>query len=143
MIIKNGLVFNEKGFFENKDIFINNNIIVESIDKLEDKTIIDATDKYVIPGLIDTHIHGSVGYDFCKKDKNNLVEIAKFLKSKGITSFCPTSMTLDENFLVEIFETVKNNLPKECADIVGIHMEGPFISEDKKGAYNKSECGFL
>lgn len=137
MIIKNGLVFNEKGFFENKDIFINNNIIVESIDKVEDKTIIDATDKYVIPGLIDTHIHGSVGYDFCKKDKNNLVEIAKFLKSKGITSFCPTSMTLDENFLVEIFETVKNNLPKECADIVGIHMEGPFISEDKKGAQDK------
>lgn len=137
MIIKNGLVFNEDGFFEKKDVYINDGIIVSSVDEVTDKTIIDANDKYVIPGLIDTHIHGSVGYDFCTKDSNNLVSIAKYLKTQGITAFCPTSMTLDKDYLIDIFETAKSDLPKECASIVGVHMEGPFISSSKKGAQDE------
>ncbi len=134
MIIKNGLVFNEDCFFEEKDLYINNGIIVSSIDEVEDKAEIDAKGNYVIPGLIDTHIHGATGHDFCDKDLSGLEAIARYLKSQGVTSFCPTSMTLSKDLLKEIFNTATNSLPSDCARIVGIHMEGPFLSEAKKGA---------
>ncbi len=134
MIIKNGLVFNENCVFEKKDIYIENNIIVDSIEKVTDKTEIDASGNYVIPGLIDTHIHGATGHDFCDKDAKGLISIAKYLKSNGITAFCPTSMTLKKELLKEIFNTATTDLPKDCANIVGIHMEGPFLSKEKKGA---------
>lgn len=134
MIIKNGLVFNENCVFEKKDIYIENGIIVSSLDEVSDKTEIDANGNYVIPGLIDTHIHGATGHDFCDKDVSGLLSIAKYLKSQGITAFCPTSMTLKKDLLKEIFNTATTDLPKECANIVGIHMEGPFLSSAKKGA---------
>ncbi|WP_250278213.1 N-acetylglucosamine-6-phosphate deacetylase [[Clostridium] colinum] len=134
MIIKNGLVFNENNTFEKKDIYIENGIIVNNIQEVIDKTEIDAKDCYVIPGLIDTHIHGATGHDFCDKDVKGLLQIAKYLKSNGITAFCPTSMTLKKEVLKEIFNTATTYLPKDCANIVGIHMEGPFLSSEKKGA---------
>lgn len=134
MIIKNGLVFNENCVFETKDIYIENGIIVSSLDEVTDKTEIDANGNYVIPGLIDTHIHGATGHDFCDKDVKGLISIAKYLKSQGITAFCPTSMTLKKDVLKEIFNTATANLPQDCANIAGIHMEGPFLSSEKKGA---------
>ena len=137
MIIKNGLIFNENCEFEKKDLYIENGIIVSSIDEVSDKTEIDAKENYVIPGLIDTHIHGATGHDFCDKDVAGLISIAKYLKSQGITAFCPTSMTLKEDVLKEIFVTATEKLPKDCANIVGIHMEGPFISKEKKGAQDE------
>lgn len=137
MIIKNGFVFNENCNFEQKNVYIENGIIVDSIEKVTDKTEIDAKDNYVIPGLIDTHIHGATGHDFCDKDVNGLLSIAKYLKSQGITAFCPTSMTLKKETLKDIFTTATTNLPKDCANIVGIHMEGPFLSSQKKGAQDE------
>lgn len=134
MIIKNGLVFNENCTFEKKDIYIENGIIVSSLDQVTDNEEIDANENYVIPGLIDTHIHGATGHDFCDKDVKGLISIAKYLKSQGITAFCPTSMTLKKDLLKEIFNTATADLPKDCANIVGIHMEGPFLSPEKKGA---------
>lgn len=134
MIIKNGLVFNENCVFEKRDVYIENDIIVSSLDEVSDKTEIDANGNYVIPGLIDTHIHGATGHDFCDKDISGLLSIAKYLKSQGVTAFCPTSMTLKKHLLKEIFNTATTDLPKECANIVGIHMEGPFLSSAKKGA---------
>ena len=138
MIIKNGLVFNEDCKFEQKDVYIENGIIVSTIDEVSDKTEIDAQGNYVIPGLIDTHTHGAMGYDFCDKDVEGIKAIARYLKSQGVTAFCPTSMTLQEEDLKEIFITATETLPNDCANIVGIHMEGPFISKDKKGAQNEA-----
>lgn len=135
MIIKNGLVFNENFQFENKNIAFENNLIIDD-DNDNSGDSFDATGMYVIPGLIDTHIHGAMGHDFCDKDVDGLITIAKYLKSKGVTSFCPTSMTLQKNALIDIFETANSKLPEDCSDIVGIHMEGPFLAEEKKGAQN-------
>lgn len=136
MIIKNGVVFNEQCVFEKKDIYIENGIITEK-DKITDYKEIDAENNYIIPALIDTHIHGAMGKDFCDADFDGLIEMARYLKKNGIGAFCPTSMTLDKNELKNIFETTKKQLPSDCAKIIGIHMEGPFISKEKKGAQNE------
>ena len=97
MIIKNGLVYNENGDFEKRDIYVEGEFITDKAP--EDCEVIDAEGLYVIPGLVDVHTHGAVGHDFCDADLDGLYKIAEFEKSKGVTAFCPTSMTLSEELL--------------------------------------------
>lgn len=101
--------------------------------------IIDAEGLYVLPGLVDVHIHGAVGQDFCDSNPEGLTQIASYLHGKGITSFCPTSMTLPADELKKIFQSILA-VPtgQDHARILGIHMEGPFISPEKKGAQKAS-----
>ena len=93
----------------------------------------------VIPGLVDIHIHGAAGADFSDGDYQGLIRMARTLAARGITSFLPTSMTLPYADLQMAFATaaqLRNQCPADCARPLGIHMEGPFFSEKKKGAQN-------
>ncbi len=138
MIIKNGTIYNgDKGFVIG-DVLVADNRITEDIEAAKkDGIIIDATDKYILPGLVDIHSHGAVGHDFCDASSEGLKEILRYEKSCGITSYCPTSMTLSKDMLIDIFNSATSIKPdKKLANIVGINMEGPFISDNKKGAQN-------
>ncbi len=139
MIIKNGKVYNSYGSFSIKDLYISEGIITADKTKaLNDNTVIDASDKYVIPGLVDIHSHGANGHDFCDASVEGLRTILKFQKSHGITSYCPTSMTLSFDMLEKIFDTVnKISDATDLSRVVGINMEGPFIAKNKKGAQNE------
>ena len=108
MIIKNGLVFQEDGTFAPKDIYIHKGKIVSSESETEDKSVYDAQGMKVLPGLVDIHSHGAFGHDFCDADPEGLKEILRYEKSHGITSYCPTSMTLSKERLLEIFSSVKD-----------------------------------
>lgn len=104
-----------------------------------DESAIDLDGVYVIPGLIDIHIHGNSGYDFSDGDAAGLAIIARYLAENGITSFVPASVTLPEDQLKHAYEVAAafaQQAPKGCAVLRGIHMEGPFFSERKKGAQN-------
>ena len=138
MIIKNGNVFCSDGSFQIRDLLIADGKITDDFKAASsDGKVIDANRKYVIPGLVDIHSHGAVGHDFCDADSNELREILKYEKSCGITSYCPTSMTLAKEMLIDIFNSATEIEPSpELANIVGINMEGPFISDAKKGAQN-------
>lgn len=135
MIIKNGLVFQEDGTFVQKDVYINDGKIVSSESETDDKSVFDAQGLKVIPGLVDIHSHGAFGHDFCDGDPQGLKEILRYEKSQGITSYCPTSMTLSKERLLEIFSSVKDmESAPDLARIAGINMEGPFVDVKKKGA---------
>ena len=137
MIIQHGLVFGEGGKFEKRDIYCNNGRIVPAAGGAEAGNVIDAEGLYVLPGFVDIHTHGAAGHDFCDADVNGLTEIARYQKQHGITSFCPTSMAFDEKRLQKIFETAgKASQRADCARIIGLNMEGPFISRQKAGAQN-------
>ena len=101
----------------------------------------DLDGAYVIPGLIDIHNHGNSGCDFSDGDLGGLVIIAKYLAKNGITSFAPASLTLPEEQLTRAFQTAvefSGQPYADCAVLRGIHMEGPFFSEKKKGAQNSA-----
>ena len=136
MVIKNGLVFQPDGSFAKKDVFIAGERIAENS---QDETIVDAKGCYVIPGLIDVHFHGCVGHDFCDGSKESIAAMAKYELENGITSICPATMTLGEDVLMNIVQAAaayKEAGRAEGAELVGINMEGPFISLEKKGAQN-------
>lgn len=139
MIIKNGLVFKENGEFKREDLFIENQMIVAGADEVTDDEVIDAGGAYVIPGIIDVHSHGAAGKDFCDADVLGLAQILKYQKAHGITSYCPTSMTLTKEELLPIFSTIPElKEDPSQARVVGINMEGPFLDPAKKGAHVES-----
>ena len=91
--------------------------------------------------LVDIHTHGNSGADFSDGDFDGLNRMAIYSARNGITSFTPTSMTLPYEQLVKAFATAKklyDNQSDGLARIMGIHMEGPFFSDKKKGAQNGS-----
>lgn len=136
MIIKNGLVFQEDGSFCRKTIYIKDHKITGSEEELDDRSEIDAEGLMVLPGLVDIHSHGAAGCDFSDGDQEGLKTILKYEKKSGITSYCPTSMTLPEEKLIRIFETVQNmQNTSDGAVVRGINMEGPFLDPAKKGAH--------
>ncbi len=100
---------------------------------------VDLRGARVIPGLVDIHTHGAMGADFSDGDRQGLERMAAHLAGCGVTSFAPTSMTLPYETLAAAFRTaaeLREHRPAGCARVMGIHMEGPFFSEKKKGAQN-------
>jgi len=132
MIIKNGKVFTEEGKFVEKNLCIDG----DKISSTENGEVIDATGLYVIPGLTDIHFHGCVGYDFCDGTPEALEKMAEYELEQGVTTICPASMTFSEEQLTQIFANAANYKSDKGATLVGINMEGPFISMEKKGAQN-------
>lgn len=133
MIIKNADVFNEKGFFEKRYIYIDDELFSE---KSKDLNVLDGSNCYLIPGLTDIHFHGCMGCDFCDGSKDAIQSIADYEASVGVTTIVPATMTLSEERLKEIVRVAKNHNNEKGAILCGINMEGPFISINKKGAQN-------
>ncbi|MCR4891531.1 MAG: N-acetylglucosamine-6-phosphate deacetylase [Lachnospiraceae bacterium] len=151
----------------------------------ENPYIIDGRCCYAIPGLIDIHLHGAAGFDFCDESREAVQRIAEFELAHGVTSMMAATMTFPEEKLLSILKTLadyrdwqmggyvresqKEDSPKRVgflndptftkagqlgqdkaddpnsfygddtrpsagAELVGINMEGPFISREKQGA---------
>lgn len=137
MVIKNVKIYTEEKLFKDGEIYIDNDLFSTNASS-KDTDVMDGEGAYAIPGLIDIHFHGCKGYDFCDGSKEAIAEIAKYEASVGVTAISPATMTLPQETLEQILSNAaeyKRN-PQEGADLVGINMEGPFISEEKKGAQN-------
>lgn len=112
--------------------------IVDSGGIPEGAEVIDAKGGYVAPGLIDLHIHGYLGKDVCDGEEESIRVISKGLLANGVTGYLPTTMTVDMKVIKKALEVCRA-LKDESRDwdgcaILGVHAEGPFISEKKKGA---------
>lgn len=133
MILKNCTFFNENFEKEFGEIKIENGKIAEIGFFTEDG--IDMSGGIILPGLVDIHIHGGGGGDTSDGTAESLDRLSTYLAKRGVTSFCPTTMTLPIDRLVEISSSI-SNYESKGAKIAGINFEGPFISKNKVGAQN-------
>ena len=149
MIIKNIKLYGADEKFSDRALRIGGDRIVEIASNetasSSDEVIIDGSGAYAIPGLIDIHFHGALGLDVCDGGFETVRRIAQYEAASGITAICPATLTLPVDRLCSIlsnmadFRDAASNDPEsysDCADLVGINMEGPFISVAKKGAQN-------
>ena len=155
MIIKNVNIFQEDHVFRAGVIYLQDGRIehiqpeseldgAEPIPQ-EGEQVIDGCGCYAIPGMIDLHFHGCRGSDVCDATEEALHTIAKYEASIGVTAISPATMTLSGDELVHVLENAATYKKKMAgaadaayeAELVGINMEGPFISKAKKGAQDE------
>lgn len=165
MLLKNGKVF-LKGEFAKADIRITDGVIEEILlrDASEvaalrllkkmkvgktglkarkgEKTV-NCAGKKIIPGLIDIHTHGCMGSDFTKSDSDADAVMCDYYAKNGVTSVAATIMTDDPDTMEQgckeikkLMKAQKDGTAPRGARIVGINMEGPFLSRQKKGAHD-------
>jgi len=103
----------------------------------EPAELIDYNGKWIAPGLVDTHIHGFKNHDIMNNDPEGLKEISEGLLSSGVTSFLPTTLTSSIENLNDVVAMIGENIHEvDGAKIKGIFLEGPFFTEEHKGAQN-------
>ncbi len=97
--------------------------------------IIDVGGAYVMPGMIDTHIHGIGGTGADDANSKSILHMSETLPEYGVTSFIPTCCTATEPELLKKIKAITQSIGKERgAHILGIHLEGPFLSPERIGA---------
>lgn len=133
--------------FTNCNIYIEGKGIVKTsleikdgkINKIGDftKGINLADNLYVIPGFVDQHVHGGNHSDAMYPSHEDILNISKTIASEGVTSFLATTMTQSEENIVSALKNINTYIDKKYldgAEVLGVHLEGPFISKKFKGA---------
>ena len=137
------LIKNARAVFENNiksvDILLKGNLIRDidfSGELPRDCMIIDAQNNYVSPGFIDIHVHGGGGYDFMDCTKEAFKEISRTHLLNGTTTLLPTAVSSEFDDILKLIKTYKE-VGSDCQNFCGIHLEGPYISKNQKGAHKE------
>lgn len=103
-----------------------------------DGETLDGENLYLSPGFIDIHIHGALGCDTMDATKESLSNISNTILQHGVTSFLPTTMTCSKEDIRKAIQNISEVMKSNSLDnnILGVHLEGPFISKEKIGAQN-------
>ena len=142
LAIKNGKIILEDEIVLGKALLVTDKIegIVDESEIPAGVDVIDAEGGYVSPGFIELHIHGYLSKDVCDASEESLRIISKGLLGNGVTAYLPTTMTVDMAVIKGALEACRALMPEtrtpefDGSQILGVHAEGPFISESKKGA---------
>ncbi|HIP75735.1 MAG TPA: N-acetylglucosamine-6-phosphate deacetylase [Psychromonas hadalis] len=140
LLIKNANVVLNDAMLAGADVLLSNGKI-EKIEKnivVDDVAVLDAQGKTMMPGFIDVHTHGGMGVDFMNADAQGNTKVAEFFASKGTSSFLATTLTSSKESLMAALKAVgeAQELDYKGAEIIGVHMEGPFFNVKYKGAQN-------
>lgn len=146
LLLKNAKIVLKDRVIEG-DILTADGIIRDIIDRkspvkaetLEVENSIDLDGKYVVPGFIDVHIHGSNGADAMDGTAEALKTISSYIATKGTTKFLATTLTSSKEELINVLKIAADLQNKELdgATIFGVHMEGPYFDIEYKGAQNE------
>ena len=139
MIITNATIITPFELIRNASLIVDKDRILSvTTDELSGKSL---GGRYVVPGFVDTHIHGCCGYDTNDGKVDSLLGMSRELVKYGVTSFIPTAVTASKKELLKVAKAVAKAMKVQKeelkgARILGLHLEGPYINVDKKGAQN-------
>jgi len=138
IIIKNCKVVSENKITENSIMIEENKIakLDKNINFEKNSINIDAEDDYISAGFIDLHVNGGRGYDFLNSNLEQFENIVKFHNYHGTTGILPTITAAPINKMIKFLDNL-NLIKKDNKSIIGAHLNGPFISEVKRGAIKK------
>lgn len=106
-------------------------------EKLSGGYVLDCSGCYVVPGLIDVHTHGCLGFDYTTASEEEIIKMTEYTLLSGVTSLLPTFLTSPRDVYITAASRVKNTLGRtRGSKILGIHLEGPYYSKEYKGAQN-------
>jgi len=137
-ILHHGTVY-QFGRFEPGDILVEDGVITRvgpDVPHPAGLPVIDMSGLRAVPGFIDAHTHGAVGVDVNAADEAGLKKIAAFFASQGVTAFNASVLTDTEEQTMRSIDTVKRVAAQRGygAQLLGAHLEGPFLSPAFKGA---------
>ncbi|OGD32331.1 N-acetylglucosamine-6-phosphate deacetylase [Candidatus Atribacteria bacterium RBG_16_35_8] len=146
-VILHGTIITPFQLLEDRIIIIEKGKIMAITDKKEDFAllknveIIEAKDKFVVPGYIDIHIHGGGGSDVMDGEYEAIKQVATTHSRFGTTAFLPTTMTMSKDKIIRSLRSICEAVKKGTAgaEILGIHLEGPYINPEKKGAQKEED----
>ncbi len=126
---------------ENGAIEISSNKIINVYNNCKNlpkcENTFDAKRKTVMPGFIDIHCHGALGSDVVDGTVEAIENIAKAKLKEGVTTFCPTTLTVAEETLINAAHAVENyKKTSKYSKVYGVHLEGPFLNPKCLGAQN-------
>lgn len=135
ILFKNGnVIFEDR--VEKTDVLVENDRIVKIGKIEEDCEIVDATDLYVSPGLIDIHSHGGNGYDYMAGTLEAFTSATTLHMQHGATAIVPTTVAADTEYTIHFlkqFDQLKENAAIPVR-LLGVHLEGPYLALKQKGA---------
>lgn len=145
-IISNGTIITPFQLLEGRVIFIQNGRItaIENMGNIAapvETEVIDAGNGFVVPGFIDIHVHGGGGSDIMDGKYEAVKQVATAHSRFGTTAFLPTTMTMSKDKIIGSLKSIHEAFIKGtgAAEILGVHLEGPYISSEKKGAQKEKD----
>jgi len=95
-------------------------------------------DAYIVPGFVDIHLHGALGKDVMDGQEESLKQIAVHQSRSGVTGFLGSTMSASLDSVIDAVRTIKKAAKHRFpSDILGAHIEGPFLNSAKKGAHDE------
>ncbi|MEJ7542047.1 N-acetylglucosamine-6-phosphate deacetylase [Staphylococcus intermedius] len=140
--ITNGVIYTEDGVISDGYLIVEDGKIkaVETGTYTGDLDVVDAKERHILPGFIDVHIHGGYGEDAMDASYDGLKYLAEHLLTEGTTTFLATTMTQSQEAIEKALQNISAYHQQQdvtnAAEVGGVHLEGPFISEHKIGAQN-------
>ena len=140
--LTNGIIVTENQMIYGKTLVYDDKItaITSDFEPSEADEVTDVRGNMITAGLVDLHIHGYAGFDTSDGNAEDIEKMALLLAQNGVTSWCPTTMTVSQPEILKAFDAVraaKTDIDSGAAHgarILGVNCEGPFISPNKKGA---------
>ncbi|WP_410767721.1 N-acetylglucosamine-6-phosphate deacetylase [Fontibacillus sp. BL9] len=148
--IYNARILTPNGWIENGRLLIRNGIISEisgsgmkEEDEGEEHELVDACEGILLPGFIDIHVHGGGGYDAMLGSEEQIQGMCRFHASKGTTSLLATTLTATHDEIIKALECAGQSMKAERepdgANLLGVHLEGPFLNAARCGAQNPGD----
>ncbi len=139
LLIENGQIWQEDRFLRDHTLIVADGVVralqpADAVRARPGDRRVDSRGAYVIPGLVDLHVHGSNDCDVMDATAASLSGLSAFLVRQGVTSYLGTTMTESAEKIEAALAAMRNFMERPYSPLLGIHLEGPFLNRDFRGS---------